>query len=306
MTSTRKKARSLAGQWWAAGLGGAIALAPLYAHAAASDLYYERALMSAAHVRCGLFTPQIASALDAGRAQARGAALRSGVEPEALAGIEGRAKAKAAQTSCTSADLTSAAGRVRTGFEAYSKKYRETYAGDVAGWTAERNLSAKTPTWGLTQPVAFGADRMIFGLAGSNGTGHLTATVLFADAAQPYSARIVMRDPARTTRAFLDARKAGAGGKLPLSARIAPVGYTRAFTIDARGPADPSLAPGNAKGALLFRFPAAAAAAMADLDPREAVRVEFLLQGKGGERVRAAYVEVGDFAAGRAFALAQR
>jgi hypothetical protein len=34
------------------------------------------------------------------------------------------------------------------------------------------------------------------------------------------------------------------------------------------------------------------------LDPREAVAVEFLFSG---DRVRTAYVEVGDFAAGRAF-----
>ena len=36
---------------------------------------------------------------------------------------------------------------------------------------------------------------------------------------------------------------------------------------------------------------------LADLDPREAIAVEFLFPG---ERVRTAYVEVGDFAAGRA------
>ncbi|MDZ4370247.1 MAG: hypothetical protein U1C74_02340, partial [Phenylobacterium sp.] len=47
-----------------------------------------------------------------------------------------------------------------------------------------------------------------------------------------------------------------------------------------------------------FRFPQTAAKALADLDPREAVAVEFLF---AGDRVRTAYVEVGDFAAGRAF-----
>ena len=38
--------------------------------------------------------------------------------------------------------------------------------------------------------------------------------------------------------------------------------------------------------------------ALGELDPREAVAVEFLFSG---DRVRTAYVEVGDFAAGRAF-----
>ena len=42
----------------------------------------------------------------------------------------------------------------------------------------------------------------------------------------------------------------------------------------------------------------AAAQELARLDPREAVAVDFLFPGDG---VRRAYVEVGDFAAGRAF-----
>jgi hypothetical protein len=49
------------------------------------------------------------------------------------------------------------------------------------------------------------------------------------------------------------------------------------------------------------RFPAAAEDALAALDPREAVAVEFLIAGDRGEGVRTAYVEVGDFAAARAF-----
>jgi hypothetical protein len=49
-----------------------------------------------------------------------------------------------------------------------------------------------------------------------------------------------------------------------------------------------------------FRFPAAAQRAMAGLDPREAAAVEFLFAGDR-DAVRRAYVEVGDFAAGRAF-----
>ena len=46
---------------------------------------------------------------------------------------------------------------------------------------------------------------------------------------------------------------------------------------------------------------------MADLDPREAVEIEFAFAGRNGDTLRRAFVEVGDFAAGRAFlAIAQR
>jgi hypothetical protein len=63
------------------------------------------------------------------------------------------------------------------------------------------------------------------------------------------------------------------------------------------GPAGPGLASGRER-ALAFRFPAAAAEALAGLDPRERFAVEFLMPG---DRVRTASFEVGDFAAGRAF-----
>ena len=70
--------------------------------------------------------------------------------------------------------------------------------------------------------------------------------------------------------------------------------------------ADVTLLPSGTRTGLTFRFPAAAAAAMANLDPREAVAIEFLIGGSGAEQVRTAYVEVGDFAAGRAFLTASQ
>ncbi|NEX93852.1 hypothetical protein G3573_13830, partial [Caulobacter sp. 17J65-9] len=85
----------------------AAALAPLAAQALGSaDLFYERTLMRAADDRCGLFAPQISTALDAAASQARGAALRSGTTAAALSSVESRAKAKAAATPCASPDLT--------------------------------------------------------------------------------------------------------------------------------------------------------------------------------------------------------
>ena len=76
---------------------------------------------------------------------------------------------------------------------------------------------------------------------------------------------------------------------------------SRVFNAEALSPAGSDLrAPGQAS-AWAFRFPAAAAQALANLDPREAVAVEFVFAGNGPDQVRTAYVEVGDFAAGQAF-----
>lgn len=263
----------------------------------AADQLYERTLMTAADGRCQLFAPAIGSALDAARAQARGATLRSGASQAQVEAVEQRARSKAASTNCASKDLTTAAVRVRSAFEAYKSMQRITYPGDVAAWQAERALSATIPLWRLSQPSSFGADRLIFGLAGRANAKAMIAVVTFADNAQPYAARVVMRDPARTQGPYIDAR----GGR-NLSAKVAPRSASQVFNAEAREPASVTLLPTGAKTGTAFRFPMTAADAMSKLDPREAVTIEFSFAGRAGsDQVRKAYVEVGDFAAGRAF-----
>lgn len=284
-----------------------MALMPVCANASVVDTFYERAVMTAADERCRLFSPEVSSALNAGRAQARGAALRSGVAPETLDTTEARARAAAFSVACNSKDITLAADRVKSAFEPYSRQAKEIYPGEVAGWTAERYPLAKTAVWALAQPVTFGSDRMTFGLATQNGKNAVLAIVDFADGAQPYTARLIMRDPTRARQPYLDKRLADARGKLPLAARMAPRFATRTYLAEARSGSDPKMAPGGVKDAIAFRFPAEAASAIAGLDPRESIAVEFAFQGPQGDVVRTAYVEVGDFAAGRAFlSLAQR
>jgi hypothetical protein len=88
------------------------------------------------------------------------------------------------------------------------------------------------------------------------------------------------------------------GARGPLSRRLPPRGALKTYLAETRGPAGAELSPGDDRSGWAFRFPAAAQAALAGLDPREAVAVEFLFPR---ERVVTAYVEVGDFAAGQAF-----
>jgi hypothetical protein len=135
---------------------------------------------------------------------------------------------------------------------------------------------------------------MVFGLAGRAGVTALLASADFADGATPYAARLVLRDTGRTSGPYL----ALAGKGAPLFRKLPPRAATRAFMAEARDAVGPELAPKGARGGAAFRFPVAAAQALAELDPREAVAVEFLF---AGDQVRTAYVEVGDFAAARAF-----
>ncbi|WP_082554766.1 MULTISPECIES: hypothetical protein [unclassified Caulobacter] len=266
------------------------------AHAAtAADQLYERTLMTSADARCRLFKPAVGSALDAARAQARGATLRSGVSEVQVQAVEQRARAKAGVAACNSPDLQTAAGRVRQAFDGYSTMLRMTYPGDRATWQADRSVSATIPIWRLSQPAGFGGDRLVFGLSGR--ANDMLAVAVFADNAQPYTARLVVRDTLRTQGPYLNARNAKG-----LAANAAPRNASRVFGAETRDAAPPTLLPTGAKTGLSFRFPREAADAMSRLDPREAATVEFVFTSRTGvDVVRRAYVEVGDFAAGRAF-----
>jgi hypothetical protein len=276
-------------------MGAALAVAPGAARAQPLDLFYERTVMKAADSRCGLFTPDLARALAAAAAQARGAALRAGASPDEVARAERVARLRAAEADCRSTDVAVAAGRVKQAFAGFSRIYRLTYPGDVAGWQADRYVTNSNP-WRLRQDAVFGADRMSFGLAGGEESSALIAVAQFADGASPYGARLVMRDVSRSSGPYLDRATAGPTTSLPLPRRLPPRGASTSILAEARQPAGKELAP---KGeAWAFRFPASAQRALAALDPREAVAVEFLFPG---DRVRRAYVEVGDFAAGQAF-----
>lgn len=279
----------------------ALAATPTLAHADALGAYYERAVMTAANQRCGLFTPELASALAAAQAQARGAALRSGAHSDALVQIEERARGKAGSIPCASPDIAKAAGRVRGAFDGYSRLQRMNYPGDTSDWMANRGVSRRAPVWKLSQTARFGDASLMFGLAGKDDTRLLLAVASFPDNAQPYAARLIMRDVALAPEPYLNAIQAHSKGPLPLDARTPPRSATQGVLAEARAAADIALLPPGARSGWAFRFPHTAVTAMADLDPREAVAIEFLFAAGARDEVRTAHVEVGDFAAGRAF-----
>jgi hypothetical protein len=291
MTSTRRSARPA---WRWMGISGlAVLAAPGVALARPVDLFIERAATSEAGDRCGLFSPEVAAALAAATQQARGAALRAGSDARTLTSLERDARFRAARLECDSERVVDAANRVKSAFAGYQRISRMVYPGDVADWRADRT-TGRAARWRLSQDSRFGADRMTFGLAGWDGANGLLAVATFADGRTPYAARLVMRDGARTLGPYLITT----GKAAPLSAKLPPRTATRSYLAEARSPAGPELLPKAVEAGWAFRFPVAAAQALGDLDPRESIAVEFLFSG---ERVRTAYVEVGDFAAGRAF-----
>jgi hypothetical protein len=137
-------------------------------------------------------------------------------------------------------------------------------------------------------------------VAGLNGAQAVTLAVAPADGASPYAARLLVRDAARLPEPILPPDAAAApAARAPLRAAA------KVILAEARAPADPALRPKGADKAVAFRFPPAARQALEQLDPREAVSVEILYPSAGGDLVRTAFLEVGDFDAGMAFLDAQ-
>ncbi len=298
MTSSHKPVRRPLHRWMGLILGACLAAAPGLAHAAASlDLFYERTVMTVADQRCGLFEPGVRSALSAAQVQARGAALRGGSDRATLQGIEQRARAKVMSIPCKSNDMTVAANRVRQAFEGYARVIRMDYPGDQLTWKADRSSSVAAVRWRLVQDITQKGDRMVFGLAGREGANAVMAVARFKTDEAPYAARLIMRDDILTVGPYLDTRGASRTST-PLDRRLSPLGSQASFSAEARSRAGVDLLPKTMTSGWAFRFPADAARALANLDPRESVAVDFFFPG---DKVRRLYVEVGDFAAGRAF-----
>lgn len=258
-----------------------------------ADLYYERTLMTRAGERCGLFGGPIQTALTASARQARGAALRAGADEPTLIATAARARAKADAVACTSPDLLRAAARVKAGFSGWASLPAMTFPGDRSTWKAVRADRPKAPRWTLSTPFTVAGAPAILGLTSADGGDALTVVTTPALQAA-FAVRLVVRDPAKAPQPYL-----AGDGSPPRDASLT-------LLAAARGEAPPSLLPLNQGKGGLVRFGPGAAAALAQLDPRESARLEWAFATRTGERTTAVTFEAGDFAAGRAFMMVKK
>lgn len=267
-------------------IAAALALtAPAVAWAGVVDTFYERAFVVAADQRCDLFRPELGAALTAATAQARGAALRSGVREADLNATAARARARAHAVACDSRDLQTVRSRVDGAFSGWARTARMTFPGEDKAWVANR-AGYDRPTWRLVQNTIVGASPVAFGYSGQGAATELTAVVSFQGRSRPYAARLVMRDPAKAPRAWL----AGEG--------LAPAALRTSVWSTGYAAAQPTLLAEGRRAGETWRFPATASAQLERLDPRESFAVEFHF--RDGTMATARF-EAGDFAAGRAF-----
>ena len=100
------------------------------------------------------------------------------------------------------------------------------FPGEFASWSAERSASGPHLEWRVSQQDRFGWDELLFGVAGRGPDRPLMAVANFADGAQPYAARLVLRDVSVTQGPFLDWRQSDLTGHLPIDARPAAAAQT--------------------------------------------------------------------------------
>ncbi len=252
----------------------------------AREAYVERRGLIEADARCGLFTADIRSALNAGAAQARGALLRAGWNSAQVRELEQTVASVARARACNDPRTAEAAANARNAFSYWVNAGSMEFPGWERTWLARRS---PTPDgWRLSQTVD-GPLATTFGIRDHAGDQSLAlAIVVGRGSTAPASAQLVMRAAQARVR------------EIPLTQRIA-------YGIQAGTPA-----PGDAmtmpstrsierlsggRSLVVFNFPDSAFRDLLRLDPRESVEIRV----SDGRRTQSIYIEVGDVAAARTF-----
>lgn len=261
----------------------------------ADEIYAERTIALAIDARCDLFSDGQRAALDAARLQARGALLRSGVEPVRLLEFGEAVEDDVADQACDDEQTLAMQAIVNSAYEAYLRIPEMSFPGDAFDWEANRLNYAAKADWVVRQD----AGEVQAGLTSIE--AQVKFTVSTPDPGQYSGAVLVLRDPQREPELY-DPTVGGlfdAPDEAPWARWTPPDRARQLFWASERVTGDAAVLISGSPGAQVYRFPDAAARAISALDPRESVRVDYLNQQ--GQPVMSKYFEVGDFGAAVAF-----
>jgi hypothetical protein len=266
--------------------------------------YYLAQVNSYCHI---LDTPAD-MALKAGFLQARNEALRSGYTMASLSPWLDKARDAAARTDCTSTALTAEMRLAQGAYDRFIAVPHMDLATDRATWRADRSFGDKD-AWRLVQFQSVPGADLAMGLYGSLGQKTLSVMVSFKDGVQPYSARLLLRDPNITPNGVINRSPYGL-------TRTLPTGFTEAtsvsimardsrhMSVEMRPHVTANMAGFNLTGAYVgaqgpqdairYDFPTRAYSDIARLDPREDIVVVF----ECADGPLYARFEVGDFMTG--------
>ncbi len=267
----------------------------------------KRYFLAQADARCHLLTPAAAMAVTAGYLQARNTAIRASGTIGVLTPWLEQARAAAANAPCDAPELRSAAQTAQDAYRGFVVQNRL----DLGAWSGNRTYPGK-PAWRLAQYQSNNDADAVLGLYGTLADARFVVMAHFADGARPYAARLLVRNVGLVNAGLINRAPRGV-------TQAAPIGFTPATTLSfpARDSADVDIAlhpevhsnlagfsvTGDYVGksatsdAVRFDLPTTAWRAMAPLDPREDIVVEFDCDD-GPRYLR---FEVGDFLTGLSF-----
>jgi len=266
------------------------------AHAqSAEEIFAERSLAMALDTQCGLFSDAERAALDAARLQARGVLLRSGVTSQSLQEFGQQIETETRTRPCLDQQTLNIRDRVTSAFSAYKLIPSMSFPGENYGWEADRMALLAETGWVILQDT--GDIRV--GVAGIDEDFMFT---IAPASDQVFSAAIlVLRDMDREPELYDPTAGGLFNGPSEASwARWTPPDHARRTIWASHKVSSESsdlLTETESQG--VFRFPESAALEMAERDPRETARIDFL--DNNGNRTASSYIEIGDFGAALAF-----
>jgi hypothetical protein len=267
----------------------------------------NRYFMALANDRCRILPDDAAMALKAGYLQARNAALRAGHSMADLGPWLQRARDAAASVACDNPKLTGAFDDAAAAYRRFIVQTRLDLPGARASWQADRSYGDDAK-WRLVQYQNLPAADLAFGVYGGLNAPRFTVMASFHDGQTPYAARLLLRNADLVSEGLIAARPDDVAALPPPGFGDASLSFMARDAQTVNVVLRPSIQTNSAgfsltgdyvgtartQAATRFDFPSQAWPAIARLDPREDMVVEFDFDS-GPRYVR---FEVGDFISG--------
>ena len=271
----------------------------------------KRYYLTQVDARCHLLDSATAMALKAGFLQARNAAIRAGTDMTVLGPYLDRVRDVAARTDCASTQLSAESATVTGALRGFLFQATLDLPTGRSSWTANRRFEDEA-RWRLVQfQQTDGAD-LALGLYGTLSSNRLAVMAHFSDGAKPYSARLLVRDPAVLPSGVINRTPYGLSENAPLGFTSSSLSFVACASSEQPAELREQVSANSAgfsptgkyvgaqgpEDAVRFDFPGKAFMAIARLDPREDVVVAFDFP----DGTRYARFEVGDMITGLAYA----